>query len=118
MKKINETETLKEAIHLMKLKQANELMLLKDQYQYTYESLKPLTLIKNLFTDMTTSSSIKGSLIQNLIGMTTGYITKKVVVGSSHNPIKRILGTLLQFVVTNITTKHSEQSKEYESQNI
>lgn len=118
MKKVNETETLKEAIHLLKLKQSNELMILKDQYHYTIESLKPLTLIKNLFTDMTTSPNLKGNLIQNVIGLTAGYITKKVLVGSTHNPIKRIFGTLLQFVVTNIATKHSERSKEYESHNM
>lgn len=118
MKKINESEVLKEAIQLLKLKQANELLQLKDQYHYTIERLKPVTLIKNLFTDLTTSPGIKRNLIQNVIGMTAGYLTKKVLVGSTHNPIKRIFGTLLQFVVTNVTTKHSKQAKDYETQNI
>ncbi|TDD75482.1 hypothetical protein [Flavobacterium caseinilyticum] len=117
MKKINETATLKEAIHLLKLKQANELVILKDQYHYTIESLKPVTLIKNLFTDLTTTPSMKRNLLQNVVGITAGYLTKRVLVGSTHNPIKRIFGTLLQFVVTNITTKHSDKSKEYEAQN-
>ena len=118
MKKINETAALKEAIHLSKLKQANELMMLKHQYHSTIESLKPVTLIKNLFSDLTTSPSIKRNLFQSVIGMTAGYLTKRVLVGSTHNPIKRIFGILLQFVVTNITTKHSDKSKEYDSQSI
>lgn len=46
MKKPNETATLKEAIALLKLKQAEDLLQLKDQYYYTYESLKPVNLIK------------------------------------------------------------------------
>jgi hypothetical protein len=49
--------------------------------------------------------------------MTTGYITKKVLLGSTHNPIKRILGTVLQFVITNIVTKQSEKVKENDLQN-
>jgi hypothetical protein len=111
MKKIHQTKILKETIILMKMKQAEELVQLKDQYQYTIESLKPLNLIKNAFGLMTTSPEIKGNILNNIVGMTTGYLTKKVLLGSTHNPIKRILGTMLQFVITNLVTKHSEASK-------
>lgn len=111
MKKINQTEVLKETILLMKMKQAEELVQLKDQYHYTIESLKPLNLIKNAFGLIATSPEIKGNILSNIVGMTTGYLTKKVLLGSTHNPIKRILGTVLQFVITNVATKHSETSK-------
>lgn len=111
MKKINQTEILKETILLMKMKQAEELVQLKDQYHYTIESLKPLNLIKNAFGLIATSPEIKGNILSNIVGMTTGYLTKKVLLGSTHNPIKRILGTVLQFVITNVATKHSETSK-------
>jgi hypothetical protein len=111
MKKIHQTKILKETIILMKMKQAEELVQLKDQYQYTIESLKPLNLIKNAFGLMATSPEIKGNILNNIVGMTTGYLTKKVLLGSTHNPIKRILGTMLQFVITNLVTKHSEASK-------
>ena len=37
MKKTNHTKTLKEAIALLKRKQGHELIVLKDQYFYTYE---------------------------------------------------------------------------------
>jgi hypothetical protein len=40
MKKINK-QTFYETILLMKMKQADELVQLKDQYHYTVESLKP-----------------------------------------------------------------------------
>ena len=111
MEKINQTEILKETILLMKMKQADELVQLKDQYHYTIESLKPLNLIKNAFGLIATSPEIKGNILSNIVGMTTGYLTKKVLLGSTHNPIKRILGTVLQFVITNVATKHSETSK-------
>jgi hypothetical protein len=118
MKKINQTEILKETIVLMKMKQADELVQLKDQYHYTIESLKPLNLIKNAFGQMATTSEFKGNILSNVIGISTGYLAKKVLLGSTHNPIKRILGTLLQFVITNVVTKHSDKSTEENSQNI
>ncbi|MFV8441929.1 hypothetical protein [Flavobacterium sp. LB2P44] len=117
MKKINQTQVLKEAIQLLKLKQANELSQLKDQYHDTYESLKPLNIIKKAFGQMATTSEFKGNILSNVIGISTGYLTKKVLLGSTHNPIKRILGTLLQFVITNVVTKHSEKLKENDLEN-
>ena len=111
MKPINATDTLQEMIALLQKKQTVELMQLKDQYHYTYESLRPLNIVKNIFTDMTTSAELRGNLINNIVGISTGYLTKKVMLGATHNPIKRILGTLLQFVITNVVTKHSNTPK-------
>ena len=118
MKKQNETEALKEAIAILKLKQAEDLVQLKDQYYYTYESLKPINILKKTFGQLSTSSEFKGNILNNVIGITTGYLTKKVLLGSTHNPIKRILGTVLQFVVTNIATKHAEKPKANDLQSI
>lgn len=111
MKPINATDTLQEMIVLLQKKQTVELMQLKDQYHYTYESLRPLNIVKNIFTDMTTSAELRGNLINNIVGISTGYLTKKVMLGATHNPIKRILGTLLQFVITNVVTKYSNTPK-------
>jgi hypothetical protein len=107
MKKINQTDLLNETIIRLENRQTLELYALKEQFELTYESLKPLNLIKSAFTEMTTSPNIKGNIINNVIGIATGYLTKKVLVGSTHNPFKKILGTLLQFVITNVATKHS-----------
>lgn len=111
MKKTNETDTLNETISLLEYRQAYELRILKEQFEVTYDSLKPLNLIKSAFSEMTTSSELKGNLINNVIGISTGYLTKKVLVGSTHNPFKKILGTVLQFAITNLVTKHKDHSK-------
>ena len=63
---------------------------------------------------MSTASDLKGNIINNIIGMSTGYITKKLVLGSSHNPVRQILGTVLQFVITNVVTKHTDPVKSKE----
>lgn len=111
MKKINQTDLLNETIRYLENKQTLELYALKEQFEVTYESIKPLNIIKSAFTEITTSPSLKGNIINSIVGMATGYLTKRVLVGSTHNPIKRILGTLLQFVITNVATKHSDALK-------
>jgi hypothetical protein len=111
METINETDKLKKTIQFLKIKQASELASLKEQYQHTYESLKPLNLIKNVFGQIATSSDLKGNILNSVVGISTGYLTKKILIGSTHNPIKRILGTVLQFFITNIVTKNSDIPK-------
>ncbi|MFV8355891.1 hypothetical protein ACNQGB_06885 [Flavobacterium sp. XS1P32] len=108
MKKQQETEILKEAIALLKVKQAEDLMQLKDQYYDTYESLKPVNLIKNAFGQLTTTTEFKGNILNSVIGIASGYVTKKVLLGSTHNPIKKVLGTILQFAITNFVSKKAE----------
>ncbi len=107
----NETDALNELIILLQEKRAAELLLFKEQLHTTYESLKPINLVKNTFHEMTSSTEIKNEIISNAIGIGTGFISKKLLIGSSHNPIKRVVGTLLQFAVANLVSKHSEGIK-------
>ncbi|TWI00398.1 hypothetical protein IQ05_01044 [Flavobacterium tiangeerense] len=108
MKKSTESEMLKEAIQLLKEKQAFELVQLKDQYHVTYESLQPVNLIKNAFGQLTKTSEFKGNILNSVIGIASGYLSKKVLLGSSHNPITKVLGTILQFAITNFVSKKAE----------
>ena len=111
MKKANATDTLNQTIALLENRQKQELKILKAQFEITYESLKPVNLIKGAFKEMSTASDLKGNIINNVIGMSTGYLTKKLLLGSTHNPVRRILGTVLQFVITNVVTKHTDTLK-------
>jgi hypothetical protein len=107
----NETDLLNELIITMEKKHAYDLELLKEQFHVAYESLKPLNLIKSVFHDVTDSLEIKSNLINNAIGLCTGFLSKKLLTGSSQNPIKKVLGTLIQFGVANLVSKHSDDIK-------
>jgi len=106
-----ERERLNERILFLQNKQAEQLQTLKDQFAVTYESVKPINLIKNGLNEIASSPDIKNGILNNVIGLTTGYLSKKVLIGSSHNPIKKILGMLLQFAIANVVSKHSETIK-------
>ena len=102
----NPTETLNETILYMQHKQATELKLLKEQFHITYESLKPINLLKSTIHKATESPEIKKDIVNNVIGLTTGYLSKIVLFGASRNPLAKILGTVFQFAVTNFASKN------------
>ena len=108
MKTRNETESLDAAIRVLKDRQEHELNALKGQFHHVYESLKPINLIRNTYEEITTSPELKGNILKHVIGLASGYLSKKVFVGKSHNPLKNILGNLLQAAVGNVVSKHSD----------
>lgn len=111
MKNRNETDSLNELIILQEQKYDMDLELLKEQFHVAYESLKPINLIKSLFHEVTASPEIKNDMVSNVIGLGTGFLSKKLLIDGSHNPAKRVFGTLIQFAVTNLVSKHSDNIK-------
>jgi len=106
MKKKSPAEILKIEITFLKNKQAMELELLKDQFHVVRESLRPINLIQHTLDEVATSPGIKNNLVNNLIGFATGYLSKKILVGASHNPLKKLVGVVLEFAVANVVAKH------------
>ncbi|MGG7036379.1 MAG: hypothetical protein ACI7YS_14450, partial [Flavobacterium sp.] len=41
------------------------------------------------------------------IGLGTGILSKKLLVGNTHNPVKRMLGTVVEFAVANVVSKYT-----------
>ena len=111
MKKSSKAKALEEAINRLQIKRSHELALLRDQFHLTYESLKPLNLLKHTFKEVSSSTEIKDGMLSNVIGLTTGYFTKAILIGSSANPIKKIIGTLLQFAVATLVSQNSDSIK-------
>lgn len=108
MSKKDASASLKEAISLLEIRQAEEGRLLKEQLYVTFERLKPVNLIKSAFNEITSSIEIKNSLVNSLISGLTGYLTKRVIVGPTHNIFKKLAGILLQYGVTVVVSRYSE----------
>jgi hypothetical protein len=108
MKKISPTVQLSEAILLLEADHAIKGQILKDQFLVTYESLKPINLIKSTLKEIATSPIIGDNVLGSIMGLATGYLSKKIVVGGSANPFRKLFGTLLQFGIANTVAKHPE----------
>ena len=108
MEKIASETQLIEAIRLLEIKQKEEGFLLKEQFKITYESLKPVNLIKNTVKDLITTPDLKANLLSSVLSIATGYASKKMLIGETTSPIKRLLGSVFQMGVTSMVSPKAE----------
>jgi len=111
MQNINYTEELKKSIEILEDEQNLNRYLLKEQFITTYESLKPVNLLKNTLNEVISSPDLMDNLLGTLVGMSTGYLSRKIVVGTSGNVFRKLIGSVLQFGVTNIIAQHPDAIK-------
>jgi hypothetical protein len=105
MSNINNASQLKEAILQLENKQANQKQLLIEQFELTVESLKPMNIIKNTLSDAINSPNILSNILYTALGLTSGYLSKKLFVGRSGNPLRRVFGFILQYGMANLVSK-------------
>jgi len=107
MQKKDSAEELKNTIRLVQVTQSENRVLLKEQLLLTYDSIKPSSLIRSTLKEVTSSPFLVGNLAGTVIGLTTGYLSNKVVIGSSASLLRKLFGRILQFGVTRIISKNS-----------
>jgi hypothetical protein len=111
MQNIHSIIDLREAILNLEIKQAEEGILLKEQFHLAYESIKPLNLIKSTFREAVGSKDLKDEVINASVGATAGYISKAVFEVATSGPLRKILGTALMFGIKTIVARHPEAVK-------
>lgn len=108
MKKPTQNELLDQKIALLTLQHRRELAEVKEQFTLVKESISPANIIQEGLQGIYQTVTDKNKLLPILptfLSLVGGYVSKKVIIGNSNNPIKKVLGTVLQFVVTNYLTK-------------
>ena len=85
--------------------------LLKDQFYLAYESLKPVNLLKNTLHDISSSPNLIDNILGTAMGIASGFLTNKIFVGDQEVIIRKLLGSVLQFGVTNVVAQHPETIK-------
>ncbi len=111
MQNITSSNELKNAIQLLEEDQAVKGQLLKEQIFVTYESLKPANLIKSTLKDLSSSPYLIENIVGSAVGIATGYVSKKIVVGASAGIIRKLFGSILQFGITNLVAQHPDAIK-------
>jgi hypothetical protein len=113
MEKINSSASLKIAISKLEEKQFNQGQILKEQFYLTYESLKPVNILKNTFKDLTDSNELTNNIMGTVIGLASGYLSKRIVTGASSSSFRKILGSFMQVAITNFVFRNPENIKSY-----
>jgi len=113
MEYMTSTAGLKKAIELLEAEQAVKLQRLKKQFFIAYESLRPAKLFMSTLNDISSSSNLFNNIIGTALGLATGYLSKRMVVGASVNKVRKLFGLILQYGVTNVVTHHADTLKSF-----
>lgn len=108
--RITTVAALKSAIKVMEVEQLAKETELKKQFYITYESLKPVNIIKNTIKELF-SPSHKEDFSGTAVGAAGGYLMKKLLVGSSGSLLRKLIGTALQIGMTNFASHKSDAIK-------
>jgi hypothetical protein len=111
MQEINTETDLNFAIYQLERKQAEEGQLLKEHFFLAYERMKPANLFRNTISDVASSPFLIENIIGTVIGLGTGYLSRKIMVGASGNIFKKLFGLILQFGITNVVAQHPDRIK-------
>lgn len=104
MKKMAATSELKNTIQKLEIEQHIMGLELKEQYINTFN---PINILKDSLKGVGTSPGIVENVIAGGAGLLSGYITRKVVVGSSANIFRKLIGSALQFGATSLVTQNA-----------
>jgi hypothetical protein len=108
MQKITNTAQLKIAIQQLESQQAAEWPLLKNQFRTTYESFKLINIIKSTFKEGISSPDLITNSLKAAAGLAIGLVTKKLLIGKTINPFKKMLGIFVEmFVAKNVVENAS-----------
>jgi hypothetical protein len=111
MQTITSILELKNAIQLLESEQDIKGQILKEHFLLVYESFKPVNLITRTLNDIAKSPFLIDNMLGTAIGLASGFLSKKIFVGASGSLVRKLLGSVLQFGVTNVVAQHSDTIK-------
>ena len=68
-------------------------------------------LLKGTLKDIISSPYLIDNILGTTIGLATGYLSKKIVIGASGNIFRKLFGSAMQFGVTNVVAQHPDTIK-------
>ncbi len=113
MENRSSSDELQNAIRLLEAEQSVKLKLMKEQFHLTYESLSPVNLIESTMKNIASSPYLIDNILGTLIGLATGYLSKKVVVGMSGSKLRRFFGAIMQLGVTKLVAQNPSVIKSF-----
>ena len=113
MEKVSSVTGLKSAIQVLEVEQRIKGRELKEQVFLTYESLKPINLLRNTFKELFSSQYASENISGSVMGAVSGFLFKKLFIGASANKFRKLIGNVLQFWMTNFIAQNSDQIKAF-----
>ena len=100
MQTISTSQELRNRIEYLEKKAKEQELKLKSTFNLAYESVKPQNLIRNAFTDAMEEPDIRHNTVNTVVGLLTGFISRKIIVGSTAGIFRKLAGTAIQYGIT------------------
>jgi hypothetical protein len=105
MSKTSSSAELKVAIQFLELEQQAVISQLKEQVYTIAGELKPVNLITSAMKDVASSPYLIDRVVVTAMGIGTGYLSRKLITGTSGSPVRKLIGSALQFAITTMAAK-------------
>jgi hypothetical protein len=112
MKKITSAKELHEAIETLEQKKSEQLVALEAQFSEVYENLTPANIVKHTLQSVFSSSDTKKNILGSVIGLGTGLLSKKLLVGKSVGVFRKIIGAVVEFGIAGLIAKNAGKIKD------
>ena len=109
MKKNSANTLLNEEIEQLEIRRAQELILLKAQFEEVKDSWMPINLIKDSLETVTSAPNIKKGIGRSVIGFASSLLIKKIFFRKTHNPLTIAAGMLLQTAAVGLVANNSDK---------
>jgi hypothetical protein len=106
MQNITSIAELKNAIQILEVEQVDKEKLLKEQFYTTFEIFKPANIIANTLKNIEKSPYLIENILGAAVGLVSGFYSNKLIFNAQGNKLKKLIGVVLQFGVTNLVAKH------------
>jgi hypothetical protein len=113
MQNITSVTALRIAIQELETERKVKEQLLREQFYLTYESLKPVNILRNTLKNLFSSENLLENISGNAIGSFSGFILKRIFVGKSATRLKKLAGAILQFGIAKVISQNSDQIKKF-----
>jgi hypothetical protein len=94
---INQSTSLDEQICLLKIKQSQQFIVLKEHLLATGESLKPINILKSTATQVISLVKFERNILNKMIDLGVGEISKKTEGWVSKNRVGRFLARMYKY---------------------
>jgi hypothetical protein len=109
MKTLKQADILDAKITALKLRRDIEFMELKQYYLVVQQSFTIANIVHKGISEFYNTTTNKNNLLSTVTSVLGGYLSKKIVVGDSSNPLKQVLGYGIQFAVTKLLSKFTNK---------
>ena len=89
---------------------------LKNDFHSIVEGLRPTNILKHTVQEIQESTTLRNNLLKVALGLGAGYFSRKLLVGKSAGVVKKLLGTALQYGITNLVAKKNASGEPRDTQ--